>query len=101
LGEYKVNKIMDKNGKKENFYLSSIKTSQDLLTVVVERWGFYPASIDIVPFDFEEELENNLLAKKVLAEFEEFRIIFFKVKNIDNQKIESHLNKISIVICKL
>jgi len=86
--------------KKESFYLSSIKTSQDLLAIAVERWGFYPASIDIVPFDFEEELENSLLEKKVLAEFEGFRIIFFKVKNIDNQKIESHLNKIERQVFK-
>ena len=86
--------------KKESFYLSSIKTFQDLLAIAVERWGFYPASIDIVPFDFEEELENSLLEKKVLAEFEGFRIIFFKVKNIDNQKIESHLNKIERQVFK-
>ena len=45
---------MEKKDKKESFYLSSVKTSQDLLAIAVERWGFYPASIDIVPFDFEE-----------------------------------------------
>ena len=57
---------MDKNPR---FYLSSIKKSEDLLNIAVERWGFNPALNDVVPFDFEGEVENNLLEKKVLAEF--------------------------------
>ncbi len=85
------------------FYLSNLKTLDDLRNVVLKRWGFSFPEIDIVPFDFSSEINKKIQNKKVVGEHQNFKILYFcldEKQKDKNQTLESFLRKTQKQIIK-
>ncbi|MDW8114711.1 MAG: hypothetical protein RMJ34_07265, partial [candidate division WOR-3 bacterium] len=69
---------------KRNFYLSYIKSKNDLKKLFIEEWNWVAPSIKKLIFRYPENISNNIEEAEILAEKLEFKIILFGLKEIQN-----------------
>ncbi len=78
------------------FYLSEIKTEEDLKELFIEKWNWENPEIDLVFFDFPEDLKEKIAEVNEISKREAFKIYLFNLKNIENpeRKLKSYERKI-------
>ncbi|MEA1995245.1 MAG: DNA methyltransferase, partial [Campylobacterota bacterium] len=66
------------------FYLSDLRTKEDLKKIVIERWNYNP-NISDFPHDFNEEIKEKIKDTEILAEYADFEIVFFQLSEDDER----------------
>jgi len=66
------------------FYLSNLKTKEDLKKIAIGRWNYNPY-ISYFPHDFNKETEEKIKDTEIVAEYADFEIVFFQLSEDDER----------------
>jgi type I restriction-modification system DNA methylase subunit len=70
------------------FYLADIRNEENLKSCFIEKWNWSHPDISSLSFDFPEEIKDNISSHLILAEKEDFKVLFFGIKNLSNPEKE-------------
>ena len=70
------------------FYLAEIKKEEDLKRLFIEKWNWNFPKISNLFFNFPEEIKDKIADFSLLAEKENFKILFFNLHNLTNPEKE-------------
>ncbi|MCD6129443.1 MAG: hypothetical protein J7J10_00585, partial [Deltaproteobacteria bacterium] len=66
------------------FYLSNLRTKEDLKKIAIGRWNYNPY-ISYFPHDFNKETEEKIKDTEIVAEYADFEIVFFQLSEDDER----------------
>lgn len=69
-----------------DFYLSNLKTKDDLKEIVIEKWNYQPVFLDFPRSYFEKETQVKIKSCEIIAEHLGFQIVLFELDHKQRKK---------------